>query len=908
MYSRLSERIENLRKNVKNLFLADYIIDFYDDKEFKDEIHRVANRELISFFNSKSKQYYDPIIIPSLVFIATEKYNAEFYYHLQEYYPQLFEKYSDQKIQSEIRKIIDKHFRHDEIADNKSYVGAILSQTFVPIHYLGDFYEFLFDIYKDTFQYSILTSKTDKESDDGYKEMVRIVFKSLFIDNADSNEKDELVYELDTGKKLYRLIVSTKRLLSNMDNLLNVLPVIEHMFEIIHNHYWGYDNTELLSNSYYRTGFEDWNRRNSEQIRSNTNTVYRNNLIPTFSHYNVYNNSVVLRTKAHISPNYVLGDRLRIQVLNNGKVIKNIESELIIKKVLGGYSISPQSIEVINPLGELTYEVLRNDEIEYSTGTKLHKDSLIFNSDYTYTTNLEKLLNENTLIISNQKLNFYDFLESKQNSFWKYTGILDSQNLAILNSSEIAFLKVSEPKVIGEIYPAVKAYRDDLNIELFRKVKTLLFRTSQKMNRVSVIVNNINYSKVTDIKALYEDGYYNYAFNIENVISRSGYYEIKIKNEDKIEAEFRFIVDKEFNYTFEQAEKLKFILSTDLFKNHIIVIEMELDALEELKVDIPLNEQTLTYEIDYPIIRYQLDNEKGYHLLSDYIWFKDNFNTVTIHNLDLKRIDVYGDKYLSQLNIKLDEYPAKVPKNIIDEIYRSNSDIFKLTLHLHTTNRQRKYLTILSKNELNSNDVSIYNDNKYFYIVANFKGKNKTTLVITSNGNPILRKVISTNEEVKIPLIYLTRYSIEIFEGDNSFFASQQKRILFQAAKVFYDNDYIINRSLNLISGSFNPDDEFHSILRTFIFIEKKIDNDIYQGYIYYKVMMDSREYILLENVKVELLENISEEFFHVSIVDEDNDGIYYHKRRKTIMAQAKYNDRNVSDIFEYKVKLTKGV
>ena len=350
--TQLETKIEYLRKCVKerrNLGID--LIDLLDNAYAIYVIHNRAEIELDRALDLYSGTYVqDPeIIFVSLVIIGMLYYNGMFYEWVESTYKYLYRRYSKQKIEGLIRTLLNRYRTKDEVSCEKNrIINVVLSGSIVPGYYLGSFFEFIYDIYKINFNSDL--------PDDLYEEF-SFVYDGLQKVMHPENDKEVPV---NVTKKEYKLIKSTKQLITN--SLYNdaVIKLSIIVVRLIDKYIWGKENT--LYNPYLKKGYEEWistvNKEKERSNRSKTET-FRSRWEPEFV---LYGNIVYLEPPVHrVKSTYDYRD-IRVVVKNADKVIyDNYVSD--IREIIGGYQVKSNAIRLENPIGKLVYQLVAGDEI-----------------------------------------------------------------------------------------------------------------------------------------------------------------------------------------------------------------------------------------------------------------------------------------------------------------------------------------------------------------------------------------------------------------------------------------------------------------------------------------------------------------------------------------------------------------
>lgn len=259
------EYLKNCVKERKNLGID--LIDLLDNADAIDIIHSRAESQLGSTLNSYSGTYVcDPeIVFVSLVLIGMLYYDGSFYESVRKTYKSLYQRYSEQKVEGLIRTLLNNYRTKDDATGTKTrIINVVLAGSIVPSYYLGSFFEFIYDIYKLNFDSNL--------PDDLYGEF-QFVYDGL--QNVMRSESDEV--QVNVTKKTYKLIKSTKQLITNPIYNDAVIKLSIIVVRLIDKYIWGKDN--VLYNPYLKRGYQEWlstinrekeygNRSKVEQLRS----------------------------------------------------------------------------------------------------------------------------------------------------------------------------------------------------------------------------------------------------------------------------------------------------------------------------------------------------------------------------------------------------------------------------------------------------------------------------------------------------------------------------------------------------------------------------------------------------------------------------------------------------------------
>ena len=253
--AKLETKIEDLKNKIKNKEnIGIDLIQILSNRKLVNEIHSRAQRELNSALNSYTCSMNDPeIVAVSTIIIGLEFYDGNFYDYVEETYKELYDAFGTKtrKIENLIRNSLDRFRIDDDISDKGRSINFALENAIVPIKYLPDFFDFIFDIYKLNFECDL--------TNDLYDDFA-FIYEGL---RSSLNEKgDEL--QLNVTHKSYKLIQTTKRLIKDKNRVDPLIRLSIMVVEIIDNKYWGKINQ--VTNAYLLKGFEKWISNNASSF------------------------------------------------------------------------------------------------------------------------------------------------------------------------------------------------------------------------------------------------------------------------------------------------------------------------------------------------------------------------------------------------------------------------------------------------------------------------------------------------------------------------------------------------------------------------------------------------------------------------------------------------------------------
>ena len=239
-------RMVRARKNIG----AD-IIDILGNESAIEEIHRRAELKLKSYILKGLGWHTNhEIIVVSLVLIAMLEYDGNYYSNVRNASKDLYAAFSEQKIEGSIRSILSHYKKESESTSRSRIISVALENAIVPQKYLSAFFEFVFDIYKLNFEYTL--------SDEMYDDFM-FVYEGLRSNMMSDGDE----FSINVTQKTYKLIKTTKDLIAKRSGLDSIIKLSIIVIKLIDKAYW--DKELHIFNPYLKTGFEGWEKRFREE-------------------------------------------------------------------------------------------------------------------------------------------------------------------------------------------------------------------------------------------------------------------------------------------------------------------------------------------------------------------------------------------------------------------------------------------------------------------------------------------------------------------------------------------------------------------------------------------------------------------------------------------------------------------
>lgn len=820
--SQFETKLGFLRKQVKaRRTIGIDLVDILDNKDAMEEIHKQAEMQLTRALCSYTGIYLtDPeIVVISLVLIAMLKYNGNYYENVRKTYVDLYQRFSEQRVEGLIRSILSRYRTDKEVTCGRTrIISVVLENAIVPSNFLPAFFEFIYDIYKLNFTYSLPT--------DLYGEF-EFIYEGLR--NSMLSEQDDI--QISVTQKTYKLIKSTKKLIeSDIDSVIKLSIII---VKLIDKRVW---NKEIkIFNPYLKVGYEKWekNFRNDtvDDCKYRGKTEFRSRWEPKFL---LDKNEIFLVPPIHkVKAQYDYRD-IRVVVLNgDNQIYENIQPD--IREIIGGYQVSVEKIKIFNPLEKVTYKILAGNEIIYDSKEKLHRNFIVFNIDG------QEILNntdyKGTAIFCYQKEH------NKLTSFYsasKYK--LASQNVKYADAYIIAdevfnFSSLVKPGIFGKEYE--NHYL--MNIEgtkkfpVYKEIEFLVFESDNIAAKYEILINNRLY-KLSDFKNTIteREGVCKYVVDLN--IDIPGVYCITVNQivagkKNRI-AEFNLGLDPSLEVKEEKLDENTYMVNvkTDLtvseIKTEITVKDFRMD-----EVKVQCNNGTYIYSIPFDFDIYRLSGEH-WRSIADNLWIGDlsQDSIIDIYGTDVDGLLVYsstGELLEEEIWLKGTGSYRSVSVGFLIS-YKESYDYVMLVFVKNT--KSKKAIFCYNKCVLSEKATEFFYDpvTKKLFITPEFYGKGKVEFEIFNQNKVCVYKSgyleCGQTEEVK-EIKSFEQYTICFYEKKKGLML-KKNQVIKQYNKVFYAYEDLIGKAFKINEVSYKS----HFYTGVYVQFMQKKTEDVYLG------------------------------------------------------------------------------
>lgn len=903
-FTQIETKIESLKKQVKEKKnIGVELIDLLDNDEVMDMIHSRAEAELNRTLSSYSgfAHFDSEIVFISLVLIAMIHYDGNYYESVRDIYTKLYARYSEQKIEGEIRTVLSKYRLNKEQNSKRSrIINIALENAIVPTHFLNSFFEFIYDIYKLNFEYNL--------SSDLYDDF------SFVYDGLKSSmlaEDDDL--EINVTKKTYKLIKTTKQLITDSSNIDAVIKLSIIIANLIDKRIW---NKEVrILNPYLKYGYEKWEKTLVHDERNvgvnRTISEFRSRWEPKYilSQNKVYLIPPIHRVKAVY--NYF---DIRVLVKNGDEIIY-CNNEPDIREIIGGYQVNVNKIELSKPVGEICYQLLAGDEIIYESKEKLHRKFIVFDQEGTEIHNNTDFTGTAIFCCKKEhdKIKTYyreeDYILAAMN--------VRTGEAILLEDVIFNFSSFVTPGIFGDsnIDCFVSASETKNRIPVFQKVKLFMFECNKNIKNFEVLIDGIR-KKLTDFEfdVAEKEGSNKYVVYLNDV--ESGLHNLKVNSLDNGEhinhLNVEFAIDKTLMIDTKKIDEDQYSLCVEsVFVSSGILIDIKVDEFDENWFDFTYQGKRYNYYIPFSMSIYKI-GEKWIPTTQD-MWICDISNESIL--------EIYGFEY-DELTVSansgeiLEEGISFKQKGIVRQAhigfitsYKSTYDFVNIWLIKDgkVKNIIRCYNKCLWDDKLT--DIHYDPSQKQLIVYPAFYGKGNVFIEIKKeNGTLVYTSDFINNHttEAISGLVSFEKYNISFVEKAKGLMLNKE-RILATYPYSFYEKDDFVGKILKIKevffdqyhNGNFNR--KTHRFNYTYLKITEKESEGNFLGELFATTLKGIYKHTHLNPVEVEFCGDIIDDTVEISIT-KDGDGLLLDFEHHGIMNNM--DDDSAVDIFSYIVDL----
>lgn len=896
------EHLKKLVKARKNIGIE--LIDMLDNEDAMDKIHSLAEVQLKTTLSSYTGSYVSDaeVVFISLVLIAMLKYNSNFYDNVEATYQSLYCHYSKQKIEGLIRTIVSRYRVNNSTESSRSrIINIVLSNSIVPSHYLPAFFEFIYDIYKLNFEYNL--------TDDLYDE-----FKFVYEGLRNSMLSDGDNVQLNVTKKTYKLIKSTKQLITDEDQIDSIIKLSIIIIKLIDKMIW--DKELKIFNLYLKTGYETWAETlKSDSIdckRQRSSSELRSRWEPK---YIIENNAVYIVPPIHKVKSLYNYHDIRVVVFNGEEEIYFNDTPDI-REIIGGYQVSIDKIKLEKPLGCISYKLLANDDVIYDSRKKLYRNFIVFditgseiqnNTDYSGV----------AIFCYKKKNNGMNSYFSCENYLLTFENI-ESGSSYIIDDSIFNFSSFIKPGIFGEEYKNyfIKDNSTQERISVYKNIRFLMFEWENNISEFEIVVNGHSHRLRGYKYTISErDGVNKYVIHLS--IDDPGIHSIKVyelyRNKRTRIACFNFAVDPSLNINAIKLNDEKYIVSVSTDMDCTISnTEISIDEFSEDWFEIEWNGKSYIYELPFDFDIYRVSNS-SWRPLNQGLWIGEvtQESKLDIYGTNIDELRIYspvGEVLDEGIKIKDKGVYRQVPIGFIMS-YKMTYD-YVMLVFMHDGVR-KKVVSCYNRCILDENRTELVFDpvTKRLNVSVYYNGKGKVFFTIHDSKDKDIYKSEYIKSESTVSTIELDsfeKYSICFYEKEKGL-SLKKERLMKKYEKVFYAWEDFVGHSFKIgkvyfdqvVRGEFLR--KYHYLNSTYIKFTGKEDKDLYTGEIFEKYGKEKNILDAINPISIEICSDVVDEVMEISVT-KDGDGLFLDFEKHGI--KNKLEDDFATDIFSYNIDI----
>ena len=889
-----------LIKQGKNIGIN--VIQLYKDEKFSEKIHLLAKAELLRALNQSIpvNLLNTEIIFISLCLIALEHYDRNFYDYVAIQYEELYENYTRQRIDGIIRSII-KNYLKDETTTRQ--INYVLENVLVPLKFLPNYFDFVFDIYKINFQFLLDEKKIDEDI-----EFVFNGLKDVFDDNSDD-------VSIEVTNKTYKLIKSTKNLIFNNDSIIGLRNFTKNILKIIDDYYW--NNNINLNDKYYQEGFNKWIEKNNKEVSETKNVTkedkesLRSKWIPSFK---LIDKDIYLHIPEHKIKNEYDYSDIKIFIYQDNIKVKEI-SDYRIYSIIGGYKIDVPDIKLDNPLSNIQYKIMANNDVIYDSCELLKNDYILFNekgisinSQKNYEGNLYLICKPEENIDNNIKIIY------ENENYFIGTTYVKNDTILKIKDDYITFNTEAISGLVGTIYDDTYIEYENRNIKVYKDLTKIIFETEISLGELGIKINDKRFRlEEFDYINKYENG--RNILYVDYIPEEDGYYNINFFNtitgKNLKSGKYEFFIDSHLNFEIEKIDKNNYTISVD---SKLIQRKKEysfnINEFNNFAIQIDYNSSVYKLPLNIPM--YKID-DGNWNSVEDYIWIDDiKIDSILyIQGLEITDLLITNsqNEQLTKLKTFKKDNIYKIPIGTLRTYIETTEKIY---IFLRKNLEIKQFIECYMKCVIDYNDTLINFDSENEELTVKIKifGKGSFKFAIfNENEKCLFEKVFENNYySTKIKNLHTNKlYKFKVYKIATGFSLDGDLEIYNHSDK-FYSFNGLVNKNLKVQSVNFDIYDKFKNDLirktfylhRTYFHIEKYLGNRKYIVKVYrwdgYENYLDN-----INPVEIELSSEIESNYIEAAAY-KDGDGLLIDFNNKSILDSM--DDLKAPDIYSCKIIL----
>lgn len=891
----------NKIKHRKNIGVD--LIDIIDDPNAISKIHNLSETQLLDSLGYGIYSVLDPeIVIVSLVLIALMEYNGSFWNSVYSTYPTLSANFSAQQIMGIIHSILNRYRTAEEIENNERYINVILANAIVPRNYLPAFFDFIYDIYKLNFHYSI--------PQDPYDDFL-FVYHGLRENMMSSGDE----VSVDVTRKTYKLIRSTKRLITRGQDLSSVIDLSIIVMKLIDRRMWS--NEVTVHNPYLKKAYEVWESsldKSSSTEKKRMSSEFKSRWKPKF---NLENDQIFLTPPVHRIKSIYDPKQIKVIVTNNGRMLYK-EDRPFIRAIFGGYELILKKLPIRVPLGELRYQILSDDEIIYDSGKSLYRSALVFND---HGNEIQEGTNYNGVAIfcyNDPTAELKPYLNTGE---YRLAALNVNQGDSFLINGKLISFAASEIEgIFGDRLDDhhIRQLNTNVAIDVYNNVRLLIFEGHRDASDFNIIINGVTHDlSEFQYSTSVINGSTRFMISLDTL--EPGIYSIKVRSDSMDQysnkATYNFAYDPGFKAESKSLNDEIYIVSvessflTEDFYEEISVQNYSPDFIKFI-----YRGYQYVYEIPFRFNFYKLIDDNKWHPFTDDLWIKNisSGDKIQISNAGLDLMRVYGidDVLLEEISLQKNGIICEAPIGFLHS-YKMSNKYCKLSFVMGNRVVDEIYCYNQCVIDCHETVVEFDNANNSLEISVSYHGEGSIYAEVTDpHGQNIYTSDRLSNDERLIVEGFEEpgKYQICFVEKAGGLLIGEIKKILKKYNRIFFPESELENSVYRIEEVHYSRyyNKKFHDkrcLFNNNMFIRflGKISAKKYQGEILYRCKYGDLKLERLNPVEIEVCSDIINGDIEC-YVTKDRDGLLLDEKNKRIMDTL--DDPDAPDIMLYTINV----
>lgn len=908
----LNVRIQNSQFETKLTYLCKQVkerknigtdlIDILDSEFAMTEIHKRAEAQIIEGISfNRTFLINQEIIVISLVLIAMLEYDGNFYGSVRSTYKEVYKYYSEQKVEGFLRTVLNKYKKQNDSGSRTRIINVALENAIVPQAFLTAFFEFIFDIYKMNFDFDL--------PEDLYEDF-KFVFEGLRSNML--SEGDDI--SINVTQKTYKLIASTKRLITKEEGIDAVIKLSIIIVKLIDKRFW--DKEVIIYNPYLKVGYEGWEKQLKEISRDGrrnrmNSSEFRSRWAPK---YVMINNSIHIVPPAHRVRAQYDYRKLAVIVLNNDKELYR-KNDCFIKEIIGGYQINPPEIDIEDPLGKLTYRLVCGDEIIYDSKDKLYRNYIVFNEEGQEINNNTDYEGTAYICYRAGEAELRNVFEKEYYSIgYKLVRLGDALGIGL---DVFSFSSMVKPGVFGQLHEkCMVSVSEDKYLPVYKEVSVIVFEADNVSNKFEVVINGKSH-KLSEMpyKTTTRDLINKYV--VELGLVDSGIYSLEVNQiiagrKNRILSE-EFVLDAELTYEAEKANEslYKVKIHSGIMEN-TIDNEISSDDFGLEMISFCYGENTCKYLIPLNLGFYSVDGG-AWKCATEELWIEDLTlnSTMRLFDSECDELLVYTENgTLAEENVVVKDRGCY--KEISIGFLNSYRNANKYILLVFSVNGRKKY-TMLCYNKCVLDEEGteiVFSDNpKQIMITPIYHGKNQVFFeIFNKDGEKVYmsKSLKSGQSEVVEDFNSFEPYTIN-FHEKTKILMLRRNTLLYTVSKTFYARQDFLGKVFKIDIAYFdqfvksNYVEKAYYFNKAYVRITGMLEKDLFEGHIFVKTQNGEWELKGINPVDVEICSDIIDDTMDVYMTN-CGDGLLLDFEKHGILNSLEHP--TAPDIFLYTIRM----